>query len=84
MFLRRERFPFWATDRAEQNSLGIFADLLRRIRESHAVIVDSDTADVCVFVVEREAKLVASGFKDIECDIHDFRADAITGENCEF
>ncbi len=48
------------------------------------MVVDGDAADVGALVIECEAELFASGVEDVERDVHDFGADAITGENCKF
>ena len=79
LFLGGEGFPLRAADGAEEDGFTLVANGLGAVGEGDAVIVDGDTTDVGVFVVEREAELVACGFKDVESDIHDFRADAITG-----
>ena len=80
----RKGLPFWTADGAEEDGVGIFADLDSGVGKGFAFVVDSGAADVGLGVVERNACGLGGGFEDVECDGHYFWSDVVTGENCEF
>ena len=79
-----EGFPFGAADGAEEDGVGVFADLDGGVGKGFAFVVDASATDVGFGVVELDACGLGGGFEDVERDGHYFWADVVTGENCEF
>jgi len=79
-----EAFPLGSADGAEEDGVGVFANLNGRIGEGFAFVVDSGAAYVGFGVVEFDACGLSRCFEDVEGDGHYFWTDVVTGKNCEF
>ena len=79
LFLGREAFPFGAAHRPEEDRFAAVTDFAGGFRKSDPVVVDRNPADVGVLVFERKAEFFAGGLEDLQCHVHDFRADAVAG-----
>ena len=84
LLVGRQFFPFRTADGAKEDGVAGFAGGDGFSRESLANGVDGGTADELVVVFEREAGTGGDGVEDFERLGHDFRADAVSGEDCEF
>ena len=72
-------FPLRSADRAEKNSVGLFAGGQGGGRQGFPVVVDSDSSDAVGRAFRAKAMLRAKGVEDFEGDLHDLRANAVTG-----
>jgi hypothetical protein len=77
----RERFPLRAADRAEKDGVSVFAGLESLGRKGLAGGVDGRTADELMIEIKSQGKLTRNRFEDAESLGHDFRTDAISGED---
>ena len=66
-----------------KNRIGSVANRLGAFRESLAVVVDSNPANVSALVFKGKAEPLTGGLENVECDIHDFRANPVSGEYCK-
>lgn len=79
-----EFFPLWPTDGAEKDGVAGLAGGDGFGREGLAHGVDGGTADELVVVFKRDAGAGGDGVEDAEGLGHDFGADAVPREDCEF
>jgi hypothetical protein len=84
LLVRREFFPLRTADGAEQDGVAGFTGGDGFSGESLAHGVDGSTANELVVVFKGEAGTGGDGVEDFERLGHDFRADAVSGEDCEF
>jgi hypothetical protein len=83
LLIGRELFPLRAADAAKEDGIGLFAGFDGLFGERLAHGINGGTADEFVVVVEVEAGTAGDGVEDANGFGHDFRADAVAGEDCE-
>lgn len=83
LLIGRELFPLRAADAAKEDGIGLLAGFHGLFGERLAHGINGGTADEFVVVVEAEAGTAGDGVEDAKGLGHDFRADAISREDCE-
>ncbi|MCY1357379.1 hypothetical protein D9M69_438690 [compost metagenome] len=66
---------------AQQHGIGLACALQGLVGQGHAVLVDGGAADDVFGQFEAELELVVGQLQDLDRFGHDFRADAVAGEN---
>jgi len=84
LFIRGEFFPLWSADGAKKDGIAGLTGGDCLGREGLADSVDGGTADELVIVFKGDAGAGGDGVEDADGLGHDFGADAITWEDCEF
>ena len=84
LFVGRKGFPFGAADGAEEDGVGVFADVEGLFWKRFSVDVDGDSADAGFGGIEGEPELGPCDIENAEGFGHDFRSDSVTGEDSDF
>ena len=79
-----QAFPFRPADGTEENRLRRAASFQGMGRQRVVELVDGRAADGIFLGLNGEAEFLRGGVKDIKPDGHDFRSNAVTGEDGDF
>ena len=83
LFIGWQAFPFWATDGAEEDRIAGLTGTDRFRRQCLTHRINGGTTDELVVVIKGHVALSGDGIEDFDCLGHDFRTDAIAGEDCK-
>ena len=76
--------PLRSADGTEQDGIGILADPNGRLRQRLAFLIDGDAANIGEGKLERDIEFLFNGLEHLDRFSHDFRADAVSGQNRNF
>ena len=79
---RGQGFPFGAAHRAEEDGVAGLAHGKGRGGQGLAVVIDGAAAHIRVFVGKAETEFLLGRVQNLDRFPHDFRADAVAGQDC--